>query len=480
VIALLDALVSPQHNLSLARALKSPLFQWCDDDLVALAAQVQTLRKSSDRVAPEPSWWDCLQVMAVGSDGPSQRFVETAARLTRYRQWINTLPPHDALSAIYEDANVLARFAQIARPAQRASVIAALRDVLTQSLAQDGGRFLSAYRLVRALKTAGATATMVQKSDAVRLLTVHGAKGLEAQTVLLLDTDSGSPAAETMGVLIDWPGEAPAPLRFVFLEREKSPSVCAEGLLLAEQKARALEEINALYVALTRAESRLVVSSFAPHRRGDHATWWERLLPLGQPAEVTAEAASLASEGHESFVLATLPMLAPLAVAEARPVVAEAMPADNDQRTRLGLAMHRLLQWHPSSPGFEWTAVHAQAVAREFTLSATDAEEALAMAQRVVRGEGAWAWDAAQLSHADNEVEMVWQGAGLRLDRLVQSGAGEWWVIDFKSHEHPELDPGYLAQIRQYGQAVAHAQSGSTVRLAFINALGQWREVSFS
>lgn len=484
VIALLDVLVSPPHNLSLARALKSPIFQWRDEDLVALAVQVQTTRKGNDRSMREPTWWDVLQTMAEASSDAESPFEETASRLKRYRQWVTTLPPHDALSAIYEDADVLARFAQIARPAQRSSVIAALRDVLTQSLAQDGGRFLSAYRLVRALKVAGATATMVQKSNAVRLLTVHGAKGLEAHTVLLLDTDSGSPAAETMGALIDWPGEAPAPLRFVFLEREKNPPVCAEGLLLAEQKARALEEINALYVALTRAESRLVVSSFEPHRRGDRATWWERLLPLGQPAEVAAEVASLASEGRERFVLATLPRLAPVAVAEALPVVAEAMPADSDQRTQMGLAMHRLLQWHPSTPGFAWTAVHTQAVAQEFGLSATDAEEAQAMAQRVVSGEGAWAWDAAQLSYGANEVEMVWQGAGLRIDRLVQArsgeAAGDWWVIDFKSHERPELDPGYLAQIRQYGQAVAHAQPGSTVRLAFINALGQWREVSFS
>jgi ATP-dependent helicase/nuclease subunit A len=38
VVALLDALVSPAHDLSLARALKSPLFGLGDDDLVALAA----------------------------------------------------------------------------------------------------------------------------------------------------------------------------------------------------------------------------------------------------------------------------------------------------------------------------------------------------------------------------------------------------------------------------------------------------------
>ncbi|HEY9095150.1 MAG TPA: UvrD-helicase domain-containing protein [Hydrogenophaga sp.] len=489
VIALLDALVSPRHNLSLARALKSPLFQWSDADLVTLAEVVRQARSRSlegpDR-GLELSWWDALQRLAgsqEGLDGAlATRVVDTAARLTRYRAWVVGLPPHDALSAIYEDSQVLARFAQVASSAQRAPVVAALRDVLLQSLVQDGGRFLSAYRLVRLLKSDGAMASMVQKNDAVRLLTVHGAKGLEADTVLLLDTDSGSPAAESMGVLIDWPGEAPRPRRFVFLERETRPPVCAEDLLLAEQQARALEEVNALYVALTRAEHRLVVSSFTPHRRAEKASWWERLQPLGELLETPVDAVACGMGMGDGFEMPTLPPLVATAVGSGLGGEAQ-MPAlvvDDDVRTRLGLAMHRLLQWHPSEVGFDWGQPHLQAVAREHALSAAQAQEALTMARSVVGGEGAWAWDASQLAWRDNEVEMVWEGAGLRLDRLVQTLAGEWWVIDFKSHPEPELQPAYLTQIRQYGRAVLHEQPGAVVRLAFVNALGQWREVGFT
>ena len=45
----------------------------------------------------------------------------------------------------------------------------------------------------------------------------------------------------------------------------------------AELQARALEELNALYVALTRAEERLVISSCEPHQRGNAASWYQRL-----------------------------------------------------------------------------------------------------------------------------------------------------------------------------------------------------------
>lgn len=60
-------------------------------------------------------------------------------------------------------------------------------------------------------------------AQAIRLLTVHGAKGLEADCVLLLDTDTRPQKAETMGVLVDWPGEQPAPSAFIFLASESNP-----------------------------------------------------------------------------------------------------------------------------------------------------------------------------------------------------------------------------------------------------------------
>jgi ATP-dependent helicase/nuclease subunit A len=294
-----------------------------------------------------------------------------------------------------------------------------------------------------------------------------------------------------MGVLIDWPGEAPAPRRFVFLERETAPPLCCQDLLQSEQDARALEEINALYVALTRAEHRLVVSSFVPHRRPERASWWERLQGLGEPepvgelsASIPATSASSDCAAKEVFTLSRLPALAPLpkTFTSIAPPVDNAPPAtaEGDLRTRLGLAMHRLLQWHPTTQPFEWTELHVDAVAREFELETEEALQAHGMAARVVNGEGAWAWDAHQLVSWGNEVDMVWEGAVLRLDRLVQSKqSGEWWVIDFKSHENPEQRPAFLEQIRRYGQAMSQAQPGATVRLAFINALGHWREVPF-
>lgn len=102
--------------------------------------------------------------------------------------------------------------------------------------------------------------------QAVRLLTIHGAKGLEAEAVLLLDTDTPTRAADAMGVLVDGPGEAAAPRRLVFLVSETQPPGCAREALAAEQAVRQREELNALYVAMTRARRTLAISSIEPHR----------------------------------------------------------------------------------------------------------------------------------------------------------------------------------------------------------------------
>ncbi|AOF85153.1 hypothetical protein BSY239_1592 [Hydrogenophaga sp. RAC07] len=493
VVALLDALVSTRHDLSLARALKSPLFGWSDEALawVARLQQHWTVRPGADAKPVKPSWWAVLQHFAglpahertsVPSvpDPMAQDFTDTAARLLRYRQWVHSLPPHDALSAIYGHCDVLARFAQAVPASQRAGVLAQLRDLLANALAQDGGRFLTPYRFVRALKAGGIKATPTHNPGAVRLLTIHGAKGLEADTVLMLDTDTGSSRPESMGVLIDWPGEAPVPKRFVFLASEKNPPACAASALAQEQQARSLEELNALYVALTRAESRLVISSFEPHARGNATTWYERLLPLTQPLEAPPEAAGHAladTSKTDAFSLLALPTLTQVA-GTATPAPVDPLPVD-DERTRIGLALHRLLQWHPTpAQGFDWSAAHTQAVAREFALSPAQATQAQTMARRIVQGEAAWAWDGAVVDTTGNEVDIFHAGELLRLDRLVRrADTGEWWVLDFKSAENPELQPDLLTKMQRYRQAVQSARPGATVRLAFINLHGRLIEL---
>ena len=469
VVALLDVLVSPQHDLSLARALRSPLFGLRDASLVQLALLQREWRLP---------WFELLQKTELLTPD----LLGLAAVLMRWKGWLDSLPPHDALQSIYSDGDVLARFVAAAPALQRPAVLANLRALLGVALALDGGRYATPYGFVRALKAGGTLAPASVSNGAVRLLTIHGAKGLEAESVLLLDTDTAERNADSMSVLIDWPGEASAPRKFVFLVSESRPPACAQEALAAEQAARKREELNALYVALTRARHTLVLSSIEPYRPTADS-WWQRLhgllgeLPsplelLASPEDAPAWAGA-APRDASVFHLPELPalpeMMAPQASAPA--------PEDEDSASaRIGKAMHRLLEW-----GGAVAPPQIAAVAREFRLSPAQALESAALAQRIQVGQGAWAWHADALAWQGNEVDLVYQSLPLRLDRLVQRKdagfEGQWWVLDYKSASAPQRQPALLVQLQTYRAAVQQIYPGATVKAAFLTGQGTVVEV---
>jgi ATP-dependent helicase/nuclease subunit A len=466
VVALLDVLVSPQHDLSLARVLKSPVFGLDDDALVQLALAQRELNLP---------WFDLLQkTELLAKDGRA-----VAAYLMRWKSWLDELPPHDALQAIYTDGDLLAHFAAAAPATQRDAVLANLRALLSVSLQLGGGRFTTPYAFVRALKAGGVLAPAAVNPFAVRLLTIHGAKGLEAQAVLLLDTDTPERNAETMGVLVDWPGEAAWPNRFVFLASESQPPACAVAALDAERVERQREELNALYVALTRARHTLAISSIEPYRAAERS-WWQRLSNLATnvaPDQHRQHAMAAAVVATDVFYIKELPLAH--VKYEQSAIKSEApggATAEEDSPTiRIGKAMHRLLEWGDASVN------NTAAVTREFELTPEQGTQAVAMAVRILQGEGAWAWDTAVVGWQGNEVELMYRGEPLRLDRLVQrkdaGHAGHWWVLDYKSAQAPQHQPALVEQLRAYRMAVQAIYPHDVVRAAFLTGQGALVEI---
>ena len=489
ILALVDALVSPGNDLALARALKSPLFGLDDAALVQIALAVKAAPSQGNEAGAgtrraAPSWLESLPKVKL----PAHDSSALHADLMQYQAWLLSLPPHDALQAIYSHRDVLARFAAAAPPAERAHSVAQLRALLGAALQVQGGRFLTAYQWVRALRRQRLTAPRHAAPEAVQLLTVHGAKGLEAEDVLLLDTASGLRTRGEATALIDWPGDAAAPTQFVFLANGNAPPPSAAELADQESAAQAREELNALYVAMTRARQRLVLSGVTPHRP-PASSWWQRIAPLAEniepaaaPVDTAARAPDGAAAASEFFMLdlpVALQPLAPAAIdseADAAPHEA-ALTDDKTDASRLGEAMHWLLENAADGPD-GWRPERLDQATRRFVLSAAQAARADALARRIFTGEAAWAWSEDEVIEAFNEVELTHQGQRLRIDRLVRRRANgrepeAWWVLDYKSAAYPERDPLLQAQMARYRAAVQHALAVQSVRAGWLTGEGR-------
>ena len=477
VLALLDALLSPGHDLALAQALKSPLIGWGDEELMALARAAQ----SSENTKTRQPWLHALET------APIESAAALHERLMRWRSLLLTLPPHDALQAILAERDragmdAIERFAAAAPASERAARAAHLRALLAHALQAQGGRHLNAWQWLRELRRAPPPAPSVAQAGAVRLLTVHGAKGLEAAEVLLLSSASKPRSGEgDAATLMDWPATATAPQRLAFVASGKQCPPSLDALWAQEQAAQAREELNILYVAATRAARSLTLSGVEPSTlRGMDGTWWQRLeAHFGAPFEPDDPALHAAHTAAATFPAQRLPAIALPEVPEDAPEKTAGSTSDSDD-SRIGQAMHWLLENAGSAAA--WSDAQLAQAQRRFALDDAQRERAHALAQRIRHGAGAWAWDDAQLEQAYNEVELAHDGALLRLDRLVQrkdgAGGGAWWVLDYKSAHRPEQQDALNAQLARYRAAVRALHPGSEVRAAFLSGDGRMVEVA--
>ena len=476
LLAIVDVLVSTGHRLSLARALRSPVFGVSDTDLIALAEVARD----------DGNWWRALMTI----ESPSPALARARTLLQRWQGFALELPPHDLLDRIVDEGDIHARVAAAVPPEQRALALDAVDAVLAQALLLDGARYLSPYAFVRALRKRSVKATLPVRAGTVRLLTIHGAKGLEADTVFVMDVDPERQGTQLTTLLVEWPVDAERPTRCAFLYNENRCPVSLQAPLAEERQAREREELNGLYVAMSRAKRRLVFSATEPMPRSSPVSpsWWSRIAPVATdpvtgPSTIGSTASLFPSldrgDGNDDLrtfaLLKTLPSWRAVPMLETPRRVEAAI---DTRAARLGRAVHRALEWIANGDDAAADAA-AVAAAREFGVPASVVRDRV---ERVVgHPDGARFYRGAQIRWSGNEVSMSDDGEVLRIDRLVlvdEADGPVWWVLDYKlSHSPEELAP-YQEQLLRYRGAIARAQPGETVRSAFVAGDGRIVEVA--
>lgn len=479
LLALVRFMLLPEDDLNLATVLRGPLLGCSEEQLMTLA------------IGREGSLWQSLAAKAQ-SGGEFAKAANYLARwlkeadfttpFTLLAQLLNEPCPGnavsgrkalwarlgpDALDPIEELLNAAQDFSARHAPSLEAFVhwITAADKVIKRELDPGGGE--------------------------VRIMTVHGAKGLEAPIVFLPDT-TGTPRAQDVDNLL-WSDDG------IPLYLPRKPKTGAALHLWAAARQKQMEEYRRLlYVALTRAANRLYIGGWEqPKQHANPSECWHGLIESG--LRELHEPSALTSEDNPQPIIAFAdPILREIKSRMARetPAVKIILPlwarqaakaepglldvfapshweapgaAAPDSAYARGRIIHRLLQ---SLPGV--AAAERDAAATRFL--ANPRHGLTPQQQDEIRAEvmGLFRPEYAPLFGPESRAEVPLTGhidghavAG-QVDRLCLVG-DEVWIVDYKSSRPPPanaegIPPAYLRQMEAYRLALQDIYPGKAVR----------------
>lgn len=468
LLAVLKFLVTPEDNLSLAEALRSPLFGWDEQALFDLAHR-----------RTEPFLWQALRAA-------SQSHAPTLDVLNDLRSQADFLRPHEMLERILTRHRGRKRLLARLGPEAADGIDALLSQALVyeQSEAPSLTGFLSwvesdNLEIKRQTDSGG---------DLIRIMTVHGAKGLEAPVVILPDTAVRRPPPDPEIELV---GKVP----FWRVPAKEMPQPLLEARQV-RMAAAAAERARLQYVALTRAESWLIVA--AAGKTGDPGQSWysdvqAAMTQTGARPEEMPGGSGLRLDhldwtaGPLGDSAAPAPEIAPLpdlfgTTAPAAPAVpavmaasdlggAKALPSDtglsSDAATERGTYIHLLLEHLPNLPEDAWPEA-----TKNLVPDSSFAGLLSEVAPILHNPELAFLFSAETLA----EVPAVgsWKEYTLHgiMDRIIP-GPEKVLVVDFKSNavvpDRPENCPeGILRQLGAYAQILGQVYPGRTIETAVL------------
>ncbi|MFN3824970.1 MAG: double-strand break repair helicase AddA [Pseudorhodobacter sp.] len=473
--AMLSFLDTAEDDLSLAAALRSPLLGWSERELYRLA-QGRT-----------GFLWEALR--------ERDDVAETHAILTDLRDNSDYLRPYDLIERLLTRHDGRRRL--LARLGAEAED--GIDELLAQALAYERAEVPSLTGFLCWLDTDDVEVKrqMDGAGGKIRVMTVHGAKGLEAPIVILPDTAPRQ--YRERGELAVLPGgpvwKTPV---------DQSPA-CLADHRRTRKAAETAESLRLLYVAMTRAQSWLIVAAAGKMKAAaaeDAPPVWydlirEGLVRIGATdsadggltlveGEWTARAPSSAAQAMPAPV--EVPGWtrhpAPEAPRPAGPVTpsglggAKALPGDFgpdednpaliDALMDRGSRLHLLLERLPGQQETDWPAL-----ARTLLPAAPDADALLAEAAAVIRAPHlAYLFGPGTLAEVELVAELDGRPMAGKVDRLV-IGADHVLAVDYKSNhlipDRPQDVPeGLLRQMGAYHAALRQIWPDRRVEVALL------------
>jgi ATP-dependent helicase/nuclease subunit A len=494
LLVLGDALLLPDDDLALATVLKSPLFGFDDEKLYKLAYQRKGPLRSE------------LRAKAAEDGG----FREASSALDALAQKARALSPF----AFY--AHVLGPGKGRAHILARLGVEAydPLDEFLNLALSYEHRQTPSLQGFLNWIRAAESEVKrdMEMTRDEVRVMTVHGAKGLEAKNVILIDHTTTRPEGAHPPRLLTAPVASAPPgatalIWGVAKDKDAGP--------MGQARTRAIEAAcdeyrRLLYVGLTRAADRLLVCGARGIRNAPEGCWHSLVLgalqPLSEEEDSDADgkmwrfrkgvpAVTKGSSRTPERPVALPPWLtasappSPPAAAILRP----SDTADDEPRhvtgggereaARLrGTLAHRLLQSLPDIPATRREKVASEFLSRRGDKISADQRAALLQEVLLLIESKDFAPLFAPGSRAEVPIvgRLLVDGGGRavsgQIDRIAVTQEAVL-IADFKTDPNPprrieKVPPGYIRQLALYRAVLMKLYPDTPVRAALV-----WTEV---
>ena len=357
---------------------------------------------------------------------------------------------------------------------------------------------------------------ITEGGEAVQVMTIHKAKGLEFDAVILPGLNRGTRADDNP--LLRWQASGEDELLMSLLPARGSEDQLYAYLRGEDKAASEAESYRLLYVALTRAKTQLhLLCEALDEDSKPYKGSMQQLLWPAVAAELIPNAANVADLAEQSPdpVTAKQPLLRrlqqPLLPAR-RPQKIIEPPNPMDQLEFLwasstakyiGTVTHQVLQLI-GQLGLEtfktvWRESSTTLVERRLVAIGIDAVHLQAASQKVAQAvnqllsseRGCWLFDT-QHNEAHSELPLTAllgeQSINVVLDRTFISADGNRWIVDFKTSEHLEADldsfldiqeERYSPQLNRYAQVFNAIDSRPTKLGLYFPLHDAWREWVF-
>jgi ATP-dependent helicase/nuclease subunit A len=496
LIALADAILLPENDLALASVLKSPLFGLDDDDLFEIAWRRKGSLRAALRSRTEAPFASAARKL--------DRLAEQAARETPFGFYAGVLGPERGRKQF------LSRLGP--------EVADALDEFLNLALEYEKREPPSLQGFLAWLRATNAEIKrdMQIARDEVRVMTVHGAKGLEARTVILADTTTppAGPPQRWPRLLLVPAADAPPSDHLIWIGAKPTDSRPMSNARARHRMENENEYRRLLYVAMTRAIDRLIVCGAVgargkppgcwydlvhgalaqdgnqePAEDGNGAVWRFRLTRSAESGSTTPPDTRAPEQPPpqwlEQEVSLSPPAYEPLAPAnaydETHVVNVAGIGIDRAKALARGEAVHRLLQSLPAiAPDLRGQA------ARDFLARRAELEEAerVTIIEQVLAVLGDARFGILFGANSRAEVPIVGRlslngrrvAVAGQIDRLVVS-ADRVLIADYKTNRPPPPDIGhvpaaYVAQLALYRAVLGKLYAGRPVGAVLL-----WTEI---